>query len=238
MIHRRSYELLKSSWENKAWKKKKKFRLGRDSKPWPLRYRCSSNIWISYIHSICWNIILKNIASWFFFSFWSNLKGKFARLTIKILNIATKVFIASKCQFHLKRENEAIFKLNFFHFVLVLAETGGYSQWSSWTECSSTCGVGLRSRNRSCTNPPPVPYGKGCSHLGNNNHTVECNSGVDCPHLGNSINKTENCSSQENCDLLENNTQTAECNNSSCTGRNFWASAVSSLDSQSTLTVT
>ncbi|KAL9955702.1 hypothetical protein ACROYT_G037062 [Oculina patagonica] len=106
-------------------------------------------------------------------------------------------------------------RLEFYGCLAILAENGGYSQWSSWTECSASCGVGLRSRNRSCTNPPPGRYGKDCSHLGSNNQTVECNSGKDCPYLENK-NKTANCSSEENCRLLRNNTQKAECSNSSC----------------------
>ncbi|KAL9955685.1 hypothetical protein ACROYT_G037040 [Oculina patagonica] len=106
-------------------------------------------------------------------------------------------------------------RLEFYGCQAILAENGAFSQWSSWTECFATCGVGLRLRNRSCTNPPPGRYGKDCSHLGSNNQTAECNSGKDCPYLENK-NKTANCSSQENCSLLRNNTQIAECNNSSC----------------------
>ncbi|XP_078348208.1 uncharacterized protein LOC144633247 [Oculina patagonica] len=109
-------------------------------------------------------------------------------------------------------------RLEFYGCQAILAENGAFSQWSSWTECFATCGVGLRLRNRSCTNPPPGRYGKDCSHLGSNNQTAECNSGKDCPYLENK-NKTANCSSQENCSLLRNNTQIAECNNSSCAGR-------------------
>ncbi|XP_078348205.1 uncharacterized protein LOC144633246 isoform X1 [Oculina patagonica] len=109
-------------------------------------------------------------------------------------------------------------RLEFYGCLAILAESGGYSQWSSWSECSATCGVGLRSQNRSCTNPPPGPYGKDCSHLGSKNQTVVCNSGKDCPYLENK-NKTANCSSGENCLFLGNNTQKAECNNSSCAGR-------------------
>ena len=59
-------------------------------------------------------------------------------------------------------------------------ENGNYSQWSPWTPCSVTCGAGSRSRFRSCTNPPPGPYGEDCSHLGNITQTVKCNVAV-CP---------------------------------------------------------
>ena len=32
---------------------------------------------------------------------------------------------------------------------------GGFSQWSSFTECSKTCGNGLKSRTRLCNSPEP-----------------------------------------------------------------------------------
>ena len=60
------------------------------------------------------------------------------------------------------------------------AENGNYSRWSDWSPCSVTCGAGSRSRNRSCTNPPPGPYGDDCSKLGDSTETEECNKPV-CP---------------------------------------------------------
>lgn len=55
---------------------------------------------------------------------------------------------------------------------------GGYSEWSSWSQCSSSCGVGHRSRSRTCTNPHPGPGGNDCS--GSNTNTEQCNI-ADCP---------------------------------------------------------
>ncbi|XP_053391091.1 semaphorin-5A-like, partial [Mercenaria mercenaria] len=39
---------------------------------------------------------------------------------------------------------------------------GGWSTWTGWTSCSSSCGGGLRSHSRSCTNPWPSTLGKFC----------------------------------------------------------------------------
>ena len=71
-----------------------------------------------------------------------------------------------------------------FHsfYLSYIIDDGGYSEWSSWTQCSTTCGNGRRSRSRSCTNPPPSPGGKDCSQLGPEKETGECNSGG-CPGM-------------------------------------------------------
>ena len=61
-----------------------------------------------------------------------------------------------------------------------LVDDGGYSEWSSWSQCSVTCGDGRRSHSRSCTNPPPSPGGKDCSQLGPDNEFEDCNDGG-CP---------------------------------------------------------
>ena len=55
---------------------------------------------------------------------------------------------------------------------------GGWTQWSSWSSCSKTCGVGSRTRTRTCTNPAPVGGGADC--VGTNNRTKSCNE-FGCP---------------------------------------------------------
>ncbi|KAM5157512.1 SCO-spondin-like [Mantella aurantiaca] len=51
---------------------------------------------------------------------------------------------------------------------------GGWSHWSSWTECTATCDSGIQTRNRSCSNPTPLHGGPNCR--GPQIQTRECNT--------------------------------------------------------------
>lgn len=55
-------------------------------------------------------------------------------------------------------------------------EDGGWSSWEEWSSCSVSCGVGVHSRSRSCTNPAPLGGGKDCS--GNNIESSTCDAGI------------------------------------------------------------
>ncbi|KAL9968594.1 hypothetical protein ACROYT_G020703 [Oculina patagonica] len=67
-------------------------------------------------------------------------------------------------------------------FDQILAETcsvdGGFSIWSSWSDCSEACGDGYQTRTRTCTNPPPQGNGKDCE--GHGEESRQCNDGP-CP---------------------------------------------------------
>ncbi|KAH3739259.1 hypothetical protein DPMN_045909 [Dreissena polymorpha] len=39
---------------------------------------------------------------------------------------------------------------------------GNWSDWSTWSDCSVTCDVGLRKKTRTCTNPRPDRFGDNC----------------------------------------------------------------------------
>lgn len=43
---------------------------------------------------------------------------------------------------------------------------GGYTKWSKWGPCSTTCDPGVKQKTRTCTNPPPQNGGKDCSRFG------------------------------------------------------------------------
>ncbi|XP_053392080.1 E-selectin-like, partial [Mercenaria mercenaria] len=60
---------------------------------------------------------------------------------------------------------------------------GNWSDWSRWSKCSVTCGVGVRLRNRSCDNPPPDIHGKVCQGSYNESSYCENDKCEECPAL-------------------------------------------------------
>ncbi|GAA55160.1 hemicentin-1 [Clonorchis sinensis] len=61
---------------------------------------------------------------------------------------------------------------------------GEWSNWSSWSACSRTCGVGLQTRERECTQPAPQFGGRLCPGSAKEVRTCEVNrpgSSIACP---------------------------------------------------------
>ncbi|XP_062577895.1 SCO-spondin-like [Saccostrea cucullata] len=55
---------------------------------------------------------------------------------------------------------------------------GGWSDWTGWSPCSVTCGAGVNTRTRACTQPVPMHGGLNCT--GADTETHPCNKS-DCP---------------------------------------------------------
>jgi hypothetical protein len=68
-----------------------------------------------------------------------------------------------------------VFKIN---FSLV---DGGWSGWSLWSDCSTTCGAGTQTRDRRCDSPAPTVEGQPCP--GESRETQNCFS-KRCPIIG------------------------------------------------------
>uniref|UniRef100_A0A182VQ07 Uncharacterized protein n=1 Tax=Anopheles minimus TaxID=112268 RepID=A0A182VQ07_9DIPT len=49
---------------------------------------------------------------------------------------------------------------------------GGWSEWTRWSQCSKSCGKGIKSRKRYCNNPAPKAGGKPC--VGENIEHTQC----------------------------------------------------------------
>ena len=58
---------------------------------------------------------------------------------------------------------------------------GNWAQWGDWSQCSQTCGEGIHTRQRACSNPAPKNGGKSCEGLGNESRKClirQCNAGM------------------------------------------------------------
>jgi len=59
-----------------------------------------------------------------------------------------------------------------FASVRVVSVNGGWSQWGEWSDCSTTCDLGVKSRQRTCTDPVPQENGQPCN--GSDEDAAEC----------------------------------------------------------------
>lgn len=72
---------------------------------------------------------------------------------------------------------------------------GGWSNWNAFSECSRTCGGGVKSRSRICNNPPPDSDGLQCDPT-KTSENMACNvqDCPSCPVLVRSFGNVLNCS--------------------------------------------
>ena len=58
--------------------------------------------------------------------------------------------------------------------IFKLLVSGGYSEWTVWSTCNVTCGVGNQERQRTCSNPSPENGGRNCTLLGDGEEKRSC----------------------------------------------------------------
>ncbi|EHB00947.1 Semaphorin-5B [Heterocephalus glaber] len=59
------------------------------------------------------------------------------------------------------------------------SRNGAWTPWSSWAQCSTSCGIGFQVRQRSCSNPAPRHGGRIC--VGKSREERFCNENTLCP---------------------------------------------------------
>uniref|UniRef100_A0A674NJ30 Sema domain-containing protein n=1 Tax=Takifugu rubripes TaxID=31033 RepID=A0A674NJ30_TAKRU len=59
------------------------------------------------------------------------------------------------------------------------SRNGAWTPWTSWSPCSTSCGIGFQVRQRSCSNPTPRHGGRVC--VGQNREERYCNEHLPCP---------------------------------------------------------
>ena len=59
-------------------------------------------------------------------------------------------------------------------------QDGAYTSWSDWSLCSTTCGEGIMTRIRTCTNPPPMYGGSDCFATGSAFQQKPCTIKINC----------------------------------------------------------
>uniref|UniRef100_A0A8C2ZM81 Sema domain-containing protein n=1 Tax=Cyclopterus lumpus TaxID=8103 RepID=A0A8C2ZM81_CYCLU len=59
------------------------------------------------------------------------------------------------------------------------SRNGAWTPWTSWSPCSTSCGIGYHVRQRSCSNPTPRHGGRVC--VGQNREERYCNEHLPCP---------------------------------------------------------
>ena len=66
--------------------------------------------------------------------------------------------------------------------IIVFLVPGGFTSWSNWGKCSTSCGTGIQQRARTCTSPKPEHGGMGCELLGPSLDMRNCTP-KECPGI-------------------------------------------------------
>ncbi|XP_063690486.1 uncharacterized protein LOC134823063 [Bolinopsis microptera] len=117
---------------------------------------------------------------------------------------------------------------------------GGWSDYGEWSECSKTCGRGIQTRTRTCTNPAPLHDGAACA--GDSTETKSCNTEIcsinggwsnygdwsECSKTcgGGSQSRTRTCTNpaplHDGAECAGDSTETQPCNTESCPVNGGW----------------
>lgn len=111
-----------------------------------------------YRNSVILNRKILKIKSYIWSSYWKKI------LKVKILFYYFKFGI--------------FFSIDVKKFWLVFWVDGFWASWGSWGTCTVTCGGGIQTKTRSCTNPTPQYGGSDCT--GFSTATQTCNT-HNCP---------------------------------------------------------
>ena len=110
-----------------------------------------------------------------FYVYFYTVKSVFLVQDANLCKVSTLLAYLSVSLHYLQLPSSLI--LVFIIYTLELeseAIDGEWGSWQSWTACSNTCGGGSRSRQRTCSNLPPVNGGKTCT--GSSSESSECNT--------------------------------------------------------------
>ena len=116
-----------------------------------------------------------NWGRWFEFSKCSVTCGKGTMERTRVCDSPAPEFGGERCFGHSKEVRSC----NTWVFCPI---PGRWSNWTPFTPCSKTCGVGVVSRTRTCTEPIPQYGGSDCT--GNSYEENICDTNINCPING------------------------------------------------------
>ena len=103
------------------------------------------------------------------------IKQKFVIWTNALVSLETCIALCIYSLLTVKSKyNYKDFLLNCQRLLSLSTVHGNYSNWSLWSPCSVTCGVGTVERRRYCTNPPPSLGGRSCAEEGPETEKKSC----------------------------------------------------------------
>ena len=65
-----------------------------------------------------------------------------------------------------------------YFFLNIILVAGSWSKWNVWSLCTTSCGDGTQTRNRSCTDPSPRNGGANCTGVNDSSRNCKIK---DCP---------------------------------------------------------